>query len=165
MFQKHAYSYIYIYMHMFLFICRYYMMCIVSLHPALLPMAPFLGVLQVSLSCLRMLEAPPAHQVPTSFSAGQGFLGKASNQTGCRGQVLCIGYLWIFVSWFCHLGYFVVWSSSFFSVQHTFHVPEPVTQGTWDVFQLTLLGGKAYWCFLYTQRILKRGYSWWNLNT
>lgn len=78
-----------------------------------------------------------------------GFLGKASNQTGCRGQVLCIGYLWIFVSWFCNLGYFVVWSPSFLVFNTR---TGPVTQGTWDVFQLTLLGGKVYWCFSYTWR-------------
>ena len=133
MFQKHAYSYIYIYLYIyicicFFFICRYYIMCIVSLHPALLPMAPFLGVFQVSLSCLRTLEAPPAHQVPTSFSAGQGLEGnpptKLAAEAGFVYRIsmdICVLVLppWLF----CCL------VTQFFSVQHTFHVPEPVTQG------------------------------------
>lgn len=113
-----------LYIHAYVsFLYRYYIMCIVSLNPALLPMAPCLGVLLVSLSCLRMLEAPPAHQVPTSSSAGQVVIGSLDWRESLQPnlaegkQLLCIGYLWMFGSWFCNLGSFccsvVVWSPSF----------------------------------------------------
>ena len=79
------------------------------------------GVLLVSLSCLqRMLEAPPAHQVPPSFSAGRWLCqyklwfdrqnwigGKPPNQTG---YVFLAETAIGFGIWFCNRSYFVVWS-------------------------------------------------------